>query len=154
MKTIIVPIDFSTYATDAISAAATVARNAGGIVILLHNVETLVTNWASLSDNEKQKYPEIQKHLRQVHQKLDEIIQGEVFSGLKVQRLITFGVTSDEIIWSSIEVSADLVVMYSDNQSTEGPDFIGSTLQKVVREAACPILVFKRETSFCPGKKP
>jgi nucleotide-binding universal stress UspA family protein len=146
MKTILVPTNFSDYSTDALVTAASMIRAKGGRIVLMHNVETLLTNWSRLSESERMKHPEISNHTNKAFREIQEMKSGVLLSGLLIDRLITYGVTSDEIVAASIQTNADLVVM-GFGEREPARDFIGSTLQKVVRQTPCPVLSIRKEIS-------
>ena len=152
MKTILVPTNFSNYSTDALVTAASLMRAKGGRIVLMHNVETLLTNWSQLSESERMKHPEISNHTDKVFREIQEMKSGVLLSGLSVDPLITYGVTSDEIVGAAIQTKADLIVMGS-GEPKAGRDFIGSTLQKVVRQTPCPVLSIRKEIGDENGTK-
>ena len=146
MKTILVPTNFSNYSTDALVTAASMIRAKGGRIVLMHNVETLLTNWSQLSETERTKHPELRNQTDKVFREIQEIKSGILLSGISVDPLITYGVTSDEIVAASIQTNADLVVMGL-GEREPARDFVGSTVQKVVRETPCPVLSIRKEIS-------
>jgi len=144
MKTILVPTNFSNYSTDALVTAACMLRAKGGKIVLMHNVETLLTNWSQLSESDRMKHPEISNQTDKDFREIKEIMSGNLLSGMSVDPLVTHGVTSDEIVKAAIQTKADLIVMGS-GEDKLGRDFIGSTLQRVVRQTSCPVLSVKKE---------
>ena len=144
MKTILVPTNFSNYSSDALVTAASMLRAKGGRIVLMHNVETLLTNWSRLSESERMKHPEISNHTNKAFREIQEMKSGVLLSELSVEPLITYGVTCDEIVGAAIQTKADLIVMGS-GEPKAGRDFIGSKLQRVVRQTSCPVLSVKKE---------
>ena len=65
MKTILVPTNFSNYSTNALVTAASMTRAKGGRIVLMHNVETLLTNWPRLAEIERMESSGNQKSGRQ-----------------------------------------------------------------------------------------
>ncbi|HET6544628.1 MAG TPA: universal stress protein [Chryseolinea sp.] len=146
MKTILVPTNFSSYSSNALVTAASMTRAKGGRIVLMHNVETLLTNWSRLSEIERTNHPEIRNHADKAFREIHEMKSGALLSGLQVDPLITYGVTSDEIVAAAIKTKADLIVVGSGEREPTR-DFIGSTLQKVVRQTPCPVLSIRKEIS-------
>jgi nucleotide-binding universal stress UspA family protein len=144
MKTILVPTD-TKDSESALKTAASILRSNPGKIIVLHNVETLFTNWTNMSETERKKHSEIARHTEMVEHKLRRIISAEFLNGLQVETLIRYGVTTDEILRIATKENADLLVMTSHRNERSESEFIGSTLQKVVRQAPCPVLVVKQE---------
>lgn len=143
MKTILVPTDFSKYSAHAIWTAAAIARKTGGEIIVMHNVKTLLTRWESLPETEKLKHPDVLQRGSEAVIKLQELQGSGHLKDIPVRKLITHGVTSDEIIMKANQYSVDLIVMGSHGNT--GNDFIASTVQRVIRESACPVLAVKKE---------
>ena len=144
MKTILIPTDTKSF-NCALRTAASFLRGNAGKIILMHNVETLLTNWTRLSEKEKLNYPDVTRYTAKVHYKLLEITSAEFLNGLPIETLITYGVTSDEILDAAAEVHADLIIMPSHRSKGSNGEFIGSTLQKVVRQSPCPVLSVKED---------
>ena len=152
MKTILVPTNFSMHATDALVTAVSIIRATGGKLILMHNVETLLTNWCRLSSAEQSKYPDIKNYNDRINREIQEIKMGGLLYGQPVESMITYGVTSDEIVRAAAKADADLIVIGS-GYNNSGRDLIGSTLQRVVREAYCPVLSVKKDIEFSKWTK-
>lgn len=144
MKTILVPTDFSSYSANALYTAIDMARTSGGEVIVLHNIETLVTRWDNLSETEKLKHPDVIEKTNKALLRLQDLERSGVMRNIPFKKIITHGVTSDEIIRKAKVERADVVVM-AHGATAKGRDFIASTTQKVIRESACPVLSIKKE---------
>jgi nucleotide-binding universal stress UspA family protein len=113
----------------------------------MHNIETLLTNWSRLSESDRMKYTEIRNQTDKALNEIEEIKSDELLSGLTVDKLITYGVTSDEIVRAAIQTKSDLIVMES-GEPKAGRDFIGSTLQRVVRQTSCPVLFIRKQIAI------
>lgn len=144
MKTILVPTDFKNF-DNALGTAVSFVQLTAGRIILMHNVETLLTNWSRLSQAEKLKHPDLFRYTAEVQKRLDEMLAAQLLNGIPAETLITYGVTSDEILATAVKVDAELIVMSSKKSKDSNVEFIGSTLQKVVRHAPCPVLSVKEE---------
>ncbi len=145
MKTILVPTDFSGYSTNALFTAVALAKQGGGEITLLHNIPTLLTRWESLSETEKLKHPEVIMRTNEALIKLQDLVKSGLLKDIPVQKSVTYGVTSDEIIRKSKQENADIIVMGSHGNTAAGKDFIASNTQKVIRESSCPVLAVKKE---------
>lgn len=143
MKTILVPTDFSEHALQATKAAAQLARSTKASIVLLHNVYTEV-NWSTLPPSKKLTYPEIIKKSDAAMQKLDKIIQQNIFDRIKVSYMITYGVAYEEITLKAKKLKAELIIMGSHGNEKSDRYFIGSTVQKVLRESTTPVLLIKK----------
>jgi nucleotide-binding universal stress UspA family protein len=145
MKTILVPTDFSAYSTNALFTAVAIVKQAGGEIILQHNIPTLLTRWEVLSETEKMKHPEVIISTNEALVKLQDLSGSSLFKDIPVKKVITYGVTSDEIIRQSKQENADIIVMGSHGNTAAGKDFIASSTQRVIRESSCPVLAVKKE---------
>ena len=148
MKTILVPTDFSKYSTNAILTASAIAKMAGGEIILMHNVKTLLTRWERLPASEQHKHPEVLQRSNEGLTKLQELEKSGHLNNIPVRKIITHGVTSDEIVRIAKENNVDIIVLGSHGNTPEGRDFIASTFQRVIREATCPVLCVKKPGDY------
>ncbi len=144
MKTVLVPTDFSECAIVGVNVAASIADKTNCPIVLHHNVNSLV-NWNRLSESEKMNYPAIYGKTVEAERKLNNVMNGELDSNLTVNKLITHGITFEEIVSWAKQLHADMIIMGS--HGNEGTDryFIGSNVQKVIREATCPVLAANHE---------
>ncbi len=144
MKTVLVPTDFSAYATVGINVASTIASKTDCPIVLHHNVISMV-NWEGISESERLDHPHIYAKTVEAKRKLNDLISRDIDSDLQVNGVITHGITYEEIVLKARQLHADLIIMGS--HGNEGPDryFIGSNIQRVIREATCPVLAAKHE---------
>jgi len=144
-KKILVPIDFSPCSEEAFRVALTLAKTFEAELLLLHVIDTgtLATfNQMGLlavpSDASGQK-----RRLRH-HARLNvrRLLESEAAKGMTVTRLILEGGPFVEIAKTARMEKVDLVVMGSYGGSAGNVDkiFFGSTAEKVVRTAGCPVL--------------
>jgi nucleotide-binding universal stress UspA family protein len=141
---ILVPVDFSPCSGEAFRLACTLARVFSSALILLHVVDTksLETlnrlGLALPSEGRKQK----KRLSHQARLFARGLMQGDVAKGLPISRVIKEGVPFVEIARMARSEKVDLVVMGSYGGHAEGVEkiFFGSTAEKVVRTAGCPVL--------------
>jgi nucleotide-binding universal stress UspA family protein len=141
-KRILCPIDFSPSSLHALGFAADLARQAGGLVTLLHVVEWLPEDEprASVDFN----IPDFRKHMAaDAQQRLRALVAEESRTWCEIDDLIAAGRAHREILRVSDERSADLIVMGSQGRGGMGLALFGSTTQQVVRRAACPVLTVR-----------
>jgi nucleotide-binding universal stress UspA family protein len=139
MKAIFVPIDFSKIAENALPVAASIALNTGAKIILHHNVQTLA-RWNALSRVEQDQHKEVLAETREAEIKLNMYLCRGDLRSLNCQKLITYGITYEEIISNARNLRADLIVMGSPDNIPGGKPFIDSTIQKVLRKSTVPVL--------------
>lgn len=144
MKSILVPTDFSEYATGGIALARTIAGKLDCPIFLHHNVKSLI-KWEGLTDSQKMDHPQVFAKTLEAEKRLDDALESDFNKDLDVRKLITHGVTHEEITHSATEVNADLIIMGSHGNEDSERYFIGSNVQRVIRAATCPVLAVKKD---------
>lgn len=144
MKTILVPTDFSTYGLNAAQNAASMAEKTHAKIILQHNVPTLL-NWSSMSADQHRHYPDIIQRSVASQNRLGELMDNYVLRHLDVAGIVTQGVTYEKIIEEAYQEGVDIIVIGSHGNEKNDRCFIGSNIQKVMREAHCPVMTIKKE---------
>jgi nucleotide-binding universal stress UspA family protein len=147
---ILVPVDFSPCSEEAFRLACTLARMFSSELILLHVVDTKsleALNRLGLalpSEGRKQK----KRLSHQARFLARGLMQGDAAKGLPITRLLKEGVPFVEIARMARSEKAGLVVMGSYGGHAEGVEkiFFGSTAEKIVRTAGCPVLTVPLST--------
>lgn len=152
MKTLLIPIDFSEYATKATHAAIQIAVRTGATIVLHHNV-TCLLKWNGMTDSEKHNYPETLGKTVEAELQMKKTLKSNLFKNVAVNSVITHGITNEEIINLANRIKAEMIVMGSHGNEGQGRYFIGSNIQKVIREARCPVLTVKKEFNSKRWKK-
>jgi len=141
---ILVPVDFSACSEEAFRVALSLARVFQAEVLLLHVVDTksLTTlNMLGLalpSEEAGQK-----KRLRhQARLNARRLLSLEEAKGIAIRRLLAEGTPFVEIARTARTEKVNLVVMgsYGGQVGNVEKIFFGSTAEKVVRTAGCPVL--------------
>jgi nucleotide-binding universal stress UspA family protein len=142
---ILVPVDFSSCSEEAFRVALTLARTFQAELLLLHVIDTSTLaafNRLGLlavpSDAQAQK-----RRLRH-HARLNtrRLLDSEATEGVKITRVLAEGVPFMEIAQMVRVEKVNLLVLGSYGGRSESVDkiFFGSTAEKVVRTAGCPVL--------------
>ena len=142
---ILVPTDFSEASRQALRYATAFAQPCGSEVTLVHVIEP-------------SPYPEFgYAHIpakeaglkRDAHKKLESQCEELVRAGVKASSLIRSGSAFHEIAEQARDASADLIVIATHGRGAIAHAFLGSTAERVVRHAPCPVLVVReREHEF------
>lgn len=152
MKTIIVPTDFSEYSEKATIAASQIARKTGAKIILFHSI-FVDSRWMTMTDAQKEKYPETLAKIKKAEQQLKKLIEHSKFKGISTESTIAFGVPYSEIVNFSQKKKADIIIMGSHGNEGSERFYIGSNIQKVLRHASCPVLTVKKNAIIKNWKK-
>ena len=138
LRRILVPTDFSDKASQASRYAVPLARQLGGKIRLLHVLEWPVvpaTLGAVMTDEN-----EIAEAARQ---RLDELAEATVPPGLRGKTLVRTGRAYRNITDAARGLRMDLIVISTQGRTGLKRALLGSTAERVVRHAACPVLTVR-----------
>ena len=139
---ILVPTDFSESAKYALPFAIDLARQYSAKLTILHVVEPIVTPvdfaWGTYS------FPDVEKQLSgYVEKSLASIIEEEIPSEIESETTTLHGKSWREIVSYAKTNEMDLIVMATHGLSGFSHALYGSTAEKVVRKAPCPVLTIR-----------
>ncbi len=142
IKTILFPTDFSQGARAAMDHAVALAKDYGAKLILLYVIQDIgVSEWyipSSLAVTDLME--DLQKSAGQEMEKWTAEIAPVV---PEVERAIVRGVPFVEIVRTAKEKNADLIVIGTHGRTGIDHMLFGSTAEKVVRKAPCPVLTVR-----------
>lgn len=151
---ILVPVDFSPCSEEAFRVGLSLARVFQSEVVLLHVVDTkrlgdLNMLGLALPSEEAGQIKRL-RHQARLHAR--RLVLSEEAKGVTIRRLILEGTPFVEIARTVRAEKVSLVVMGSYGGHTEHVEkmFFGSTAEKVVRTAGCPVLT----VPLPPARKP
>lgn len=140
---VLVPIDFSAHSTEAIRVAADLARRFEARVTLLHVYEPLVYGLPDgfvLTPANK-----IDELLGAIDAQLDSARQQAIDAGAaEVDAKRLEGAAAAQIVEFAARGAFDLIVMGTHGRTGISHFLMGSTAERVVRLAPCPVLTVKR----------
>lgn len=143
-KTILVPIDFSEHSVRAFRRAIDIAQGSGAKLCVLHVVREIPLSVGDAWLDEG--------IIRKFQSDMDAAARNELakfvgrFSGAQKPSIdisVRSGIPYEQIVRDAAERSADLVVMASHGRTGIKEHLLGSTAEKVVRHAACDVLVVR-----------
>lgn len=143
MKTILVPVDFSTPSENALKVAAQLAKKNNAKIVVLHVVELAESLFGTDQFNVDNQ--EVMFFLKMAKKRFAKFLDKSYLGGLEVQDLVEIGPTSYMISKTAKENAIDLVVMGSVGASGLKEVLIGSNTEKIVRNSKVPVLVVKKE---------
>jgi nucleotide-binding universal stress UspA family protein len=135
---ILCPIDFSDFSAPVLAHATAFARWFGGEVVALH----VFSRWAPPAD--LGSYPGWMTLVPEAREAIDtelrELVAPFSASGVRVSLATAEGDAATEIRRYADGMPADLIVMGTHGRSGFDKLALGSTAEKVLRKASCPVL--------------
>ena len=139
LKRILVPTDFSECARHALTYGFSFAKEYDAELLLLHVVETLAAPYASdlFPVPMAEVFEEMSGYAKSELEKLVAEAKGR---GLSARFLVAQGKPSLEIMRVAREESVDMIVLGTHGKGVLDQALFGSTTERVVRKAPCPVL--------------
>ena len=137
LKQILVPVDFSRCSRKALQYAIPFARQFGAELTLLHVIEPAVA--ISMVEVVPQNYLEPKA---EAEANLDSF-RREVGDDIATKALVRAGSPPVEILDAAKELDAHLIILSTHGRTGLEHVLLGSTVDKVVRRASCPVLVVR-----------
>lgn len=144
LERILVPIDFSEPSKNALRYAISFAKHFGAELLVEYVVEPAVYP-ADLSFGQM-GIPNIEKELRERGKKeLRRLLEEDIGEGLMARAIIRTGKPFLEIIAVAREQNVDIIIIATHGHTGVEHIIFGSTAEKVVRKAPCPVLVVRSQ---------
>ena len=142
IKKILVPIDFSDYSKSSLKYAVNFAKNFKASLILVYVVEPVIypPDFSMGQIAIPAAGIEMDKRAKE---ELDKLAEKEIPSGLSVKKIIKTGKPFVEIIETAADEDADLIIIATHGHTGVEHILFGSTAEKVVRKAPCPVLTLR-----------
>lgn len=141
---ILVPIDFSVMSRKALQYAVPFARRFGAKITLLYTVE-------NVPESESRSYSQenMERVMVSARRRLDSLARTAVEADLLDVVMVHVGIPFDVITGVARTRNVDLIVISTHGYTGLKHVFLGSTAERVVRHAPCPVLVVReREHDF------
>jgi nucleotide-binding universal stress UspA family protein len=151
LKKVLVPTDFSESARHALRYGMSFAKEYGAELVLLHVVENLTVGYASdlFPVPMAEVFQEISGYAKTELGKLGEEARGR---GLTAEEHVVQGKPSAEIIRFAAANAIDIIVLGTHGKGMLDQALFGSTTERVVRRAPCPVLTVRvAEHEFVEG---
>lgn len=144
LKRILVPVDFSVNSKRALKYAVEFAKIFDGSLTLMYVVEPLVYppdfSFGQIG------YPNIEDEVtRRAEQELQALADEHIGREVATEKVVVSGKPFFEIIDYARENEIDLIIIATHGASGVEALLFGSTAEKVVRKAECPVLVVRGE---------
>ena len=139
---ILVPTDFSNFSDKAVSLAVEIAERTNAKVRLLHVVDKLpqctIDYCLMVEEMQRIESDSMKEAARKMKEEVRKIVQSRK---IDVTCDVKAGVPYEEILNEQKGGNADLVVIAAHGRTGIMKSLIGSVAERVVRGAACPVLV-------------
>ncbi len=138
-RRILAPVDFSAPSRQAIGAAVALARRFDAELTVTHVTRRhrpdshAVLELLSMSSDDRVA----------MRAKLKDFLRCEVPDDVKVTSLVLDGVPFDEIVEAAVARRSDLIVIATHGYTGLKHALLGSTAERVIRYAPCPVLVVR-----------
>lgn len=141
-KKILCPIDFSDYSYDALEYAKDIAKTYNSKLYVLHIIYEPADFTGFYVPHIS--FDKIRSEIESGAKKIMTEVKEEKLKDISgAETMIIFGVPSDEIVRFAKDKEIDLIVIGSQGKKGIEKMVFGSTAEKVVRKATCPVLVIK-----------
>lgn len=151
LRKVLVPTDFSDSARHALTYGTSFAREYEAELTLLHVVENLTVGYASdlFPVPMQEVFQEISGYAKTELAKLGALARERKVS---VVEQVVQGKPSAEIIRYARETEVDMIVLGTHGKGMLDQALFGSTTERVVRRAPCPVLTVRlAEHEFVDG---
>ena len=142
VKSILVPIDFSDYSKGALKYAVEIAKKFNAKMYLIYVIEPVV--YPSDFSMGQVSIPAVDHDsFNRSKDELKKLAEMEIDSNIEVEVIIKSGKPFVEINESASEKDIDLIIIATHGHTGVEHLLFGSTAEKVVRKAPCPVLTLR-----------
>jgi universal stress protein A len=142
IKKVLVPIDFSDYSKSALKYAVNFAKSFNAEIILVYVVEPVI--YPPDFSMGQIAMPSINAEWDdRAKDELQKLAKNDITGAGKVKTVIKTGKPFVEIIETAKEENVDLIIIATHGHSGVEHILFGSTAEKVVRKAPCPVLTLR-----------
>lgn len=151
MQTLVVPVDFSKPSENALKLAADLARRNNSKIIVLHVIEIddpVMGSEKYYVDDHKMFF-----FMKLAGEKFNRFLDRDYLKGLEITDLVEIGTTVHGITHTIEKHHANLIVMGATGSGGSTDTLMGSTTEKVIRNAEIPVLILKNDLKKIPLRK-
>lgn len=135
---IMFPADFSETSAHAMKYALAMAREFKTKLLVCHVID-VEHEYFAYSPGER-----LEKDLKHhAEREMEKFLPTDVLGGIECERIIAFGTPFVEIVRTARDRDVDMIVMGTHGKRALNHALFGSTAEKVVRKAPCPVLTVK-----------
>jgi nucleotide-binding universal stress UspA family protein len=142
IKRVLVPIDFSDYSKNSLKYAVNFTKCFNSELILIYVIEPVI--YPPDFSMGQIAIPAIDGEIdKRAFEELQNLAKNEIPPDVKCKCIVKTGKPFLEIIESAKEEDIDLIIIASHGHTGVEHLLFGSTAEKVVRKAPCPVLSFR-----------
>jgi nucleotide-binding universal stress UspA family protein len=139
---VLVPIDFSATAEQALAYAIALAQQLHARLTLLHVLDLTPVTMEDMPAGMTTTYlDDLETDAQHLLQASRERVQR---AGLQAESLLVQGTPTQTIVDTAGEQRVDLIIMGTHGRTGLAHVFLGSVAEHVVRQGPCPVLVVRR----------
>jgi nucleotide-binding universal stress UspA family protein len=142
LKNILVPVDFSDCSKLAIRYAVSQAKQFDGEITLL---TVIPDSHTAFEYGEAEAITSLAKRKKNLEKDLTRLAD-EALDGLRHKTVVVHGRPFEEIVRTAQNLGTNLIVISTHGYPGETRVDLGSTTERVVRYATCPVLVVRSES--------
>ena len=142
IKRVLVPVDFSDYSKNALTYAINFAKHFNAELHLIYVVEPVI--YPPDFSMGQIAIPSVDLEMdKRAKEELENLSKKQIPSGITTKIVVKTGKPFIEIIETAAEIDADLIIIATHGHSGVEHILFGSTAEKVVRKAPCPVLTLR-----------
>ena len=139
IKRVLVPIDFSDYSKNSLKYAVKLVKTFSAEMVLVYVVEPVI--YPPDFSMGQIAIPAIDTEIdKRASEELESLAKAEIPAEIKCKCIIRTGKPFLEILDTAKEEDIDLIIIASHGHTGVEHILFGSTAEKVVRKAPCPVL--------------
>ncbi len=139
------PTDFSPHAQQALPFAREMAAAHDAEILLCHVMEPPI--YPTMLEGTALVMPPLDESLRdQLHKQL-EALRDQEFEGMRARVVLREGSPTTELLEVAAEEDVDLIVVATHGYTGLKHMLLGSTAERIVRMAPCPVLTVREKTN-------
>jgi nucleotide-binding universal stress UspA family protein len=142
-------LEFAPASIRAVRLAAALARSGGGKLTMLHATPAMQSSvvYTGPVTVPAQILTEIHARAKETSLAALAVLTERHCQGIEVERVARPGTSVHIVLEEAKRVDADLIVMAASGRSRVARFFVGSTADRIIREAGCPVLVIPADSS-------
>lgn len=139
LKRILVPVDFSDCSAKALQYALPFARQFGATLLVTHVIQPYIP----IPEMTGVDVELIEAQMREAAERELKVVRQALPTDVASEQVLRIGHPQTEIVKAAKELNADLIIVSTHGRSGLAHVFLGSTAERVIRHAGCPVLVVR-----------